>query len=590
LCSWSQELLAKDLELSPKRREELRRIKAQADGYTPAELGTIIADLKIVSPSSGAALSEPFPFNLMFGTSIGPAGDMPGFLRPETAQGMFMNFRRLLDYNGGKVPFAATQIGTAYRNEIAPRNGLLRVREFTMAEIEHFVNPSDKSHGKFGDVEADSITLFTADAQVTTGKTEDMAVGDAVSGGIIDNQTLGYFMARTQRFLLGSGIKASGLRFRQHLRTEMAHYACDCWDAEILMSTGWVECVGHADRACYDLEVHAKATRVSQEASERLDTPITVSTLDVKPNKGALGRRYKKEAKPLLAHLSELDVEAANELQAGLQAGPVTLEVDGTSFELTADDVAFKAGSKRMVERKFTPSVIEPSFGVGRIMQGIFEHTYYVREGDADRGVFSFPAIVAPFKAAILPLDNRIPSNVIGSLRNSLTMAGLSVTTDESGVAIGRKYARADEVGIPFAVTVDHASLTDLAVTVRERDSMDQVRIPITAVALFISNLCNNLTTWKEAVASLASPTGAVSAAGAETAAAPTAAASATPPTAPEAAPAAAAASSAVPAVALSRSYNLPTAITGTARTETLTLEGADRSLGRFARPAVPIL
>jgi glycyl-tRNA synthetase len=149
------------------------------------------------------------------------------------------------------MPFAAAQIGLGFRNEIAPRNGLLRVREFCMAEIEHFVNPADKSHHKFKSVASKELVLFPQDAQLGSGRTVKMTIGEAVETGVVANQTLGYFIARTQMWLEKIGIDPLRLRFRQHLRTEMAHYAADCWDAEIKLSYGWIECVGHADRSCY---------------------------------------------------------------------------------------------------------------------------------------------------------------------------------------------------------------------------------------------------------------------------------------------------------------------------------------------------
>lgn len=250
-------LLRTDKTLTSDRRDELRKIAAQADAYEPNQLHALFQELKIKAPATGNDLTEPFPFNLMFQTSIGPSGAMAGFLRPETAQGMFVNFRRLYDYNNGKMPMAVAQIGSAYRNEIAPRGGLIRVREFTMAEIEYFVNPNAKDHVKFDTVKDMRLNLFPSDNQLSDGKTVAPTVGEAVGKGIINNQTLAYFMARTAQFMYRIGVKPEGLRFRQHLKTEMAHYACDCWDAEILMAQGWVECVGHADRSAYDLQVSA---------------------------------------------------------------------------------------------------------------------------------------------------------------------------------------------------------------------------------------------------------------------------------------------------------------------------------------------
>jgi glycyl-tRNA synthetase len=135
----------KSMDKSEREKHELNFRKA--DTFTPDEIHALFGEYGIVSPASNTVLTKPYPFNLMFQTSIGPEGSNVGFLRPETAQGLFVNFRKLLEFNAGKMPFAGAQVGLGFRNEIAPRNGLLRVREFTMAEIEHFVNPEDKSHG-----------------------------------------------------------------------------------------------------------------------------------------------------------------------------------------------------------------------------------------------------------------------------------------------------------------------------------------------------------------------------------------------------------------------------------------------------------
>ena len=128
---------------------------------TKDQLAAAIADLKIKSPETGNSLSEPTEFNLMFETQIGPQGNMKAYLRPETAQSIFVNFKSCLEYNNGRMPFAAAQIGLGFRNEISPRQGLLRVREFTMGEIEHFVDPLDKSHPKFSSIEDVKLPLLS---------------------------------------------------------------------------------------------------------------------------------------------------------------------------------------------------------------------------------------------------------------------------------------------------------------------------------------------------------------------------------------------------------------------------------------------
>lgn len=176
--------------LSQERRDELRKIAAQADAYEPGELHRIFGELGIKSPATGNDLTEPFPFNLMFGTQIGPTGQLQGFLRPETAQGMFVNFRRLYEYNQTRMPMGVAQIGTAYRNEIAPRGGLIRVREFTMAEIEFFVHPEQKKHVRFASVAGARLQLFAAANQVGDGKLITPTLGEAVAAGIVNNETL----------------------------------------------------------------------------------------------------------------------------------------------------------------------------------------------------------------------------------------------------------------------------------------------------------------------------------------------------------------------------------------------------------------
>ena len=188
--------------LTPHQREEARTLLATVEELTADGLGEALARYSVAAPDTGNALSKPYAFNLMFKTSIGPRGDAVGYLRPETAQGIFVNFKDLLYFNGNRLPFAAAQIGQSYRNEINPRAGLLRVREFTQAEIEHFCNPDDKAHPKFaGAIAALTPLLFSRALQMGEAKVaEPMALGEAVAAGIIANETLAYFIGRTWLF------------------------------------------------------------------------------------------------------------------------------------------------------------------------------------------------------------------------------------------------------------------------------------------------------------------------------------------------------------------------------------------------------
>jgi glycyl-tRNA synthetase len=274
----------------------------------------------------------------MFKSSIGPTGQHPGcvsvfgslcvshllcrFLRPETAQGHFLNFSRLLDFNNGRVPFASAQVGRSFRNEISPRAGLLRVREFTMAEIEHYVDPDDKNHERFADVRDVQIALLDRHVQSAgSSQTVTMSVGDAVKKGIIANETLGYFVARIHAFLVKIGIDPKRLRFRQHMANEMAHYAADCWDAEIQNSTGWTECVGCADRAAYDLSVHSAKTGHPLVVRQALKEPIVKEMEVPEFNKKVLGKTYGRDSATLTKLVGDMEESRLLKLKEDLTKG-----------------------------------------------------------------------------------------------------------------------------------------------------------------------------------------------------------------------------------------------------------------------------
>ncbi len=480
-------------------QEDHLRIQRQADAFSPTEIDELLTKYECKGPS-GNPYSASFPFNLMFKTSIGPEGTSVGYLRPETAQGLFVNFRRLLDYNAQKMPFAAAQIGLGFRNEIAPRGGLLRVREFCMGEIEHFVNPADKSHPSFSTVANKALVLFGRDDQLGSGKTKTLTVGEAVKTGLVNNETLAYFMARTQLFMEKIGMDASRLRFRQHLTTEMAHYACDCWDLEIKSSYGWVECVGHADRACYDLDVHSKATKTPMIATMKLDKPQEKEIAKLKFDRKLLGRSFKADQRVVSGLLDGLaeDWSTFEPIATALENDGKTT-IDG--FEITKEMVSWTKASKKVHEIKFTPSVIEPSFGMGRILYSLLEHCFYQRDGDEQRCVMRFNPQVAPQKCAVLPISSAPEMNtVVDEIAADLLETDLSTRVDKSTASLGRRYARSDEVGVPFAVTVDFETLAEGTVTLRERDSTTQIRLPKADVTGLIFDIVHNRSSWDDAM------------------------------------------------------------------------------------------
>src|ERR1700733_4322863 len=165
------------------------------------------------NPNTGVQPEPPVAFNLMFQTSIGPSSNLAGYLRPETAQGQFLTFQKLLEFNQQSMPFASASIGKSFRNEISPRAGLLRVREFLMAEIEHYVDPEGgKKHARFDEVKDVELVLLNRHTQLE-GQThvKKVSVGKAVAAGTVDNETLGYFLARIQLFFKKIGVDQSKL-------------------------------------------------------------------------------------------------------------------------------------------------------------------------------------------------------------------------------------------------------------------------------------------------------------------------------------------------------------------------------------------
>lgn len=486
--------------LAADAKKEASHLLATVGELSAESLGAALTKYDIKAPDTANDISPPFAFNLMFKTSIGPKGDLVGYLRPETAQGIFVNFRDLLYYNGGKLPFAGAQIGNSYRNEISPRAGLLRVREFTQAEIEHFMNPAETEHPKFASIAQVAPLLYSRSLQMgDEKKPKAMSLGDAVANGIIDNQTLGYFIGRTYLFLEKIGINPARMRFRQHLQHEMAHYSSDCWDAEVETSYGWVECVGLAYRGAYDLTVHSKASKIDLNAHEKFAEPRMVEQFKVSPNRKLIGTSFKKEAKAVTDFLEGMPECDAMELKAKLEAGPADVVIDGATYTLTPSMVGIEKKMVKMTGRNYTPAVVEPSFGIGRIMYAMFEHAYYCRDGDESRSVFRFTNVVAPSKACVFPLLNKPELNEVASkVSTMLTATGLSNIVDTTGNTIGKRYARTDELGIPFAVTVDYQVKDDDTVTLRERDSMGQVRVPVPEIASVVRDLVFSLTSWED--------------------------------------------------------------------------------------------
>jgi len=311
-------------------------------------------------PECGGELTEPRRFNLMFRTYLGPVEEEAAavYLRPETAQGIFVNFLNILNTSRKKIPFGVAQIGKAFRNEITPGNFVFRTREFEQMEVEYFVQPGT------------------------------------------DEEIFRHWLEERYNWYINLGINPARLRLREHGRDELAHYAKACYDIEYLFPMGWSELEGVANRTDFDLRQHS-------------------------------------------AH-------------------------SGTRLDYFHQETG----------ERYVPYVIEPSAGADRAALSFLLDAYH-EEPDKDeiRVVLRFHPDLAPVKAAVLPLSRKEPLVALArEIRKDLGRHW--VTEYDEAKSIGRRYRRQDEIGTPYCVTVDFQSLEDKAVTIRDRDTMEQIRVP----------------------------------------------------------------------------------------------------------------
>lgn len=485
-----------DKSVSQEVKDELKKLEPLIEGMSKEELGETMKKYEVKAPVSGNDITDPMEFNLMFKSEIGPTGQIPSFLRPETAQGIFLNFKFLLEFNNGRLPFAGAQIGHSFRNEIAPRAGLIRCREFQMAEIEHFCDPEDYSHPSFPEVENVVLPFYTKNAQTSGGHITKCSLGEALKQKIICNETVAYFLGRIYLFAVKIGIHADKMRFRQHMDNEMAHYANDCWDLECKTSYGWVECVGCAHRGCYDLSVHAKATKTPLVAERKLEKPIEKNVKSILPDKKVIAKQFKKDTGAIIAALTSMEEDEIEKLEAQ-SANSDEIEVAG--FKLKKDMIKFQSKLVKMHTVSFVPSVIEPSFGIGRLIYSLLEHNFKFRDNDVERRYFTIPAVISPYKCSILPISNKPEFNdVIGQLVGQMKKLALPHKVDKSAGSIGKRYARTDEIAIPYGITIDFHTLkiSPSTVTLRDRDTTGQVRLPISEVVDVIDQMCLGAINW----------------------------------------------------------------------------------------------
>ena len=358
-----------------------------------------IQKLGIKCPECGGNFDKAEQFMTMFTTTIGPYSDSVGYGRPEAAQGIFVEFKRIFESMRNRLPLGVAQIGQALRNEISPRQGPVRLREFTIIDIEFFLDPEDKKCLIINEVENETLRFLLAEnKQKENPEITTMTIKEALSKGVIQEEWLAYFMAKAKQLLVLLGVPEDKQRFIEKLDYERAHYSKQGFDQEVYLDRwGWTEVSGHNYRTDFDLARHMKSSGV-----------------------------------------------------------------DLTAFKETED------GGKR-----FVPHVIEPSFGLDRLVYTVLEYAYNKR---GKRNVLSLPRDLAPMHASVFPLVNKDGlMEKADEVYHKLADSGFVLNWDHSG-SIGRRYARADEVGIPIGITVDYQTLEDNTVTLRDRKSWTQVR------------------------------------------------------------------------------------------------------------------
>ncbi|MFB6145104.1 MAG: glycine--tRNA ligase [Candidatus Nanohaloarchaea archaeon] len=461
----------------------------EAESYTPKEIADIIAENDITCPSCGASLEgqDVEDFNLMFGTNIGPGSSTPGYLRPETAQGIFVEFPMLKEYAREQLPFGITQIGRAYRNEISPRKGLVRVREFTQAELEHFLDHD--SEPNLDKVAGVNLKLYPAERQ-GSGEMVEMTVVEAVEDDVITNDWIAYYLGTAKRWYERIGVDMERFRFRQHQSGERAHYASDCWDAEANIGTeddpDWIEIAGFAHRGDYDLSKHGEYSKEDFTVFREYDEPVMEEVTVVEPDMGYLGPEFGGEARKIAERIEENITEEGND---AFENGEITVELDGKSYSVPEDRVEFRVEDRKKTGEHITPEVVEPSFGVDRIVYTVLVHAYDEDEIDGEeRTVMRLVPEMAPVDVAVFPLMTKEGlDEKARTISDALRESGLSVNYDDSG-AIGRRYRRQDEIGTPLCVTVDHQTLEDDTVTLRDRDTTEQIRVELDELESAIKN------------------------------------------------------------------------------------------------------
>ena len=453
--------------------EECAKISSvDAEKMSLEEIQAAIEKNGILCPDCGGTFNAPQQFLTMFETTIGPYAGATGYGRPEAAQGIFVEFNRLYTMAREKLPFGVIQIGHALRNEISPRQGLIRLREFTIADLEFFFDPEEPNCCLLKEVENETLPILLCESRLKCSEeTVNVTVREALDRKIVRSEWQAFFMAMAKKLLIEIGVPAEKQRFIEKLHWEKAHYSSQSFDQEVQVDRwGWVEVSGHAYRTDYDLSSHMKASGADMRVYKEYETPVEKEQLVVKPIMAKLGPVFKNEAGKVAELLQKAEPE---EVAASLKKnGYYAIG----NYKILPEHVNIDHQKTVLRGTRFIPHVVEPSFGSDRLFYVAMEYAYRVKD---NRVLMSFPRGIAPTQMGVYPLvskDGLVEKAM--EVHKLLTHEGFTVEFDETG-SIGRRYARADEAGVPLGITIDYETLSNGTVTIRDRDSWQQVRSQI---------------------------------------------------------------------------------------------------------------
>lgn len=465
------------------------------EGWKLEDIDELVKSKGVKCPECGGELSKTFNALLLFTTDIGPYKGEKAYLKPEHAQGMFINFPLILKIMRERLPLGVAQVGKVARNEISPRQGLLRLREFTIMEVEFFFDPEDTASALEAIEAVKDEVLRVITATMRENGVEEPAeytAEELVKKNLVKTPWLAYWMAIGNMFLKSIGIPHDKIRFCEKLAHERAHYSAQTFDQEVYTTRyGWVEVAGYAYRTSYDLERHAEYSKADFTYFKRFETPITYVVEKAYPNPHVVEKYVGKEMLPSI--LKELSQRAPEKLYKELSANNYVIVA---GHKLPPECFVVKREEVKIHGKKIIPHVVEPSFGLERVLYVMLEYAYTERDG---KNILRLPPHLAPYHVAVFPLvAGKKPEQakiveVARAIYRELVEKGFRVIYDEEG-SIGRRYARVDEIGVPFAITVDYQTLEDGTVTIRDRDTTEQVRISIRDIHNYLINKLGVLT------------------------------------------------------------------------------------------------